>query len=376
MRLNRFIPLAKITGPLAKVLATFLFLVSAFLPDQNANAEVAIGVLTPLSGKTMMLGKQIELGARLAADRLKSKSDGVVVRLEVLDSACDADIAKKSAHQLLQLNVKIVIGPLCSKAMYAALEVLSPAGVPVIAPYIRASRLDRGRKDSGWLSYTLASGAHSETVNISRILLKRWQGMAYAIADDGSVYGRGLADEFRTLSELSGQKPVALATFRPLQSNQISMLRRLTKSGIEALFVGGDAGDIAQIARDVKKLGLDIEIAGGETLVMLPLVDDAASVPEGILAIMPIDPVLIPQAAGLIANLRQEGIEPEGALIPGYAMTEIAAKAIASEKLKLEGQSFDTIMGSIGFNDDGRASAYPYRLHVWVDQQVKPLGGF
>jgi len=121
---------------------------------------------------------------------------------------------------------------------------------------------------------------------------------------------------------------------------------------------------------------MDLEIAGGETLVMLPLVDDAASVPKGILAIMPVDPVLFPQAAGLIANLRQEGIEPEGALIPGYAITEIAAKALSNEILKLEGKSFDTIMGPISFGEDGRAGAYPYRLHVWADQQVKPLGGF
>ncbi len=368
MRKNRF-------TSLAIKLAAILFLANAILPNQSARAETTVGILTPLSGKSLTLGKQFELGAKLAVDRLAAKPDGVDIRLEVLDSACDVEMAKKSAWQLLQLNVKMVIGPLCSKAMYAALDVLSPAGVPVISPFIRASRLDRGRKDNGWLSYTLASGAHSETENISRILLKRWQGKAYAIADDGSVYGRGLADEFRTLAEVSGQKPVALATFRPLQSTQISMLRRLAKSGIEALFVGGDAGDIAQIARDAKKLGLDVEIAGGETLVMLPFVDDAASVPGGILAIMPLDPVLIPQAAGLVAGLRQQGIEPEGALIPGYALTQVAVKAIIDKTVKLEGQSFDTVMGRITFGDDGRAAAFPYRLHVWADQMVKPLGG-
>jgi branched-chain amino acid transport system substrate-binding protein len=368
MRPDRFIHISKI--PVAALL-----LVSLLWSFGSAKAEIAIGILTPLSGKTQTLGKQLELGARLAVDKHQSKPAATSIRLEVLDSACDEATAAKAARKLLQLNVKIVIGPLCSKAMYAALEVLSPNGIPVVAPYIRASRLDRGRKEEGWLSYTLATTANSETENISKILLKRWQGMAYAIADDGSVYGRGLADAFRTFAELNGQKPVALATFRPLQSNQISMLRRLEKSGIEALFVGGDAGDIAQIARDAKKLKLDLEIAGGETLIMLPYVDDAASVPDGILAIMPLDPTLFPRAAGLVANLHKEGIEAEGALIPGYALIEIAANAIANNLLKLEGQSFDTIMGSISFGDNGRAGAYPYQLHVWKDQKVKPLGG-
>ena len=367
---NRF------TQFLKNSLATMLFIGPVLSFASPSRAEIAIGILTDLSGKASLLGKQIELGARLAGQSTSDNDPSIDVRLEVQDSACDPRQAQKAAVKLLRLNVSVVIGPICSKAMYAAIKVLSPAGITVISPSIRASRIAHGRKKQNWLIYTLAGDAASESDAIAKLLLDRWQGKAYAIADDGSIYGRGLADQFRTLAELSGQKPVAIANYRPLQSNQISMLRRLAKSGLEALFIGGEAVDIAQIARDVEKLGLNIEIAGGESLSLLPYEDNALSVPQGVLAIMPVEPARYQAAAGLVSKLKRQNIDSEGGIIPGYALMQIAVAASKSGKTNIDGQEFDTILGTLKFSKDGHANAYPYQLHVWRNGQIKPLGGF
>lgn len=154
------------------------------------------------------------------------------------------------------------------------------------------------------------------------------------------------------------------------------MLRRLAKSGLEALFVGGEAVDIAQIARDVEKLGFDIEIAGGESLSLLPYEDNALSVPQGVLAVMPVEPARYQAAAGLVSKLKRQDIDSEGGIIPGYALMQIAVAAIKSGKTSIDDQEFDTILGPVRFSKDGYANAYPYQLHVWRDGQIKPLGGF
>jgi branched-chain amino acid transport system substrate-binding protein len=365
----------RFTRFLTYALATIVLFGNVILFATTSRAEMAIGVLTDLSGKASLLGKQIELGARLAADAHSNENPANELRLEVQDSACDPRQAQKAAVKLLRLNVSVVVGPICSNAMYAAIKVLSPAGITVISPFIRASQIARGRKKHNWLIYTLAGDANSEARAISDLLLKRWQGKAYAIADDGSIYGRGLSDQFRTLAELSGQKPIALANYRPLQSNQISMLRRLAKSGLEALFVGGEAVDIAQIARDVQKLGLDIEIAGGESLSLLPHEDNALSVPQGVLAVMQVEPNSYQAAAGLVSKLQRQGIDSDGGIIPGYALMQIALVAAKSGKTNIKDQSFDTILGAVRFSKDGYASAYPYQLHIWRDGQIKPLDG-
>ncbi len=340
-----------------------------------AKAEIAIGLMSDLSGKASLLGRNIELGARLASNEHKSGTGAENIRLFIQNSACNAKQAQKAAAKLLRLNIKIVIGPICNKALFAAIKVLSPAGITIITPNIRATRIARGRKKQNWLVYSLAGNAKTESQAISKILLDRWQGMAYAIADDGSIYGRGLADDFRTLAELSGQKPVAVANYRPLQTKQISMLRRLQKSGMEALFIGGDAVDIAQIARDAEKIGLDIEIAGGETVALLPFEEGAPLVPPGLLAVMPVEPLYLPAAAGLVNSLKRQGIAPDGGVIPGYALMQIAIKAAGSSK-NIDQIEFDTVLGKIRFSNEGYANAYPYRLHVWADGEIKPLGGF
>lgn len=340
-----------------------------------AKAEIAIGVLTDITGKASPLGKQIELGVRLAKSAHEADTNAENIRLEVRDSACDPKQAQKAAVKLLRLNVKIVVGLICSDAMYAAIKVLSPAGITIISPFVRTTQITRGRKKQGWKIFSLAGDAKSEVAAISKILLDRWQGKAYAIADDGSIYGRGLADDFRTLAELSGQKPVALANYRPLQSNQISMLRRLKKSGMEALFVGGDAVDIAQITRDAEKIGMDIEIAGGEAVALLPIEDGAATVPGGLLAVMPLAPFRLPAAAGLVSSLKRQDITTGGGIIPGYALMQIAM-IVAANNESIENRIFDTVLGQIRFSEQGFASAYPYQLHVWTDGQIKPLSGY
>lgn len=366
----------RFTNFLPLTLAAICFLGAGISFATQSRAEVAIGILTDLSGKASLLGKQIELGAKLAGQSAIDDDPSLELRIVIQDSACDPRQAQKAAIKLLRQNVTTVIGPICSKAMYAAIKVLSPAGITVISPSIRASRIARGRKKKDWQVYTLAGDAKSEADAIAKLLLERWQGKAYAIADDGSIYGRGLADQFRTLAELSGQKPVAVANYRPLQSNQISMLRRLAKSGLEALFVGGEAVDIAQIARDVEKLGFDIELAGGESLSLLPYEDNALSVPQGVLAVMPVEPARYQAAAGLVSKLKRQNIDSEGGVIPGYALMQIAVAASNSGKTIINEQKFDTILGPLSFSIDGYASAYPYQLHVWRDGQIKPLGGF
>ncbi len=345
-------------------------------PVSNAKAQIVIGVLTDLSAKSSIIGKQIELGARLGAGAPIARSGADDTLVVVEDSGCDPDTAKLAAKRLVEQNVRIVIGPICSKAMYAALDILSPAGIPLVSPFIRATHIARGRKDDGWLAYTLAGSANAEGEAIARILLKRWQGKAYAIADDGGVYGRGLADQFRTLADLSGQKPIANVNFRPLQSTQIAMLRRLARSGVEALFIGGEAYDVAQIARDAKKIGLDIEIVGGEALALLPYEDDATSIPDGILAVMPVDPALYPSSTKLVNNLKSERLQTTGGIIPGYAMVQIARAAIADDRVDLTGDAFETILGAVRFSKDGYANAYPYRLHIWANGRISPMGGF
>ncbi len=82
----------------------------------------------------------------------------------------------------------------------------------------------------------------------------------FAIVDDGTIYGRELAESFRLAAEQAGLKPVFVDTFRPQMDNQIGLIGRLRKAGATHVFVGGDRDDIAIMARDAAELAADLTL--------------------------------------------------------------------------------------------------------------------
>ena len=77
------------------------------------------------------------------------------------------------------------------------------------------------------------------------ILVREWRNDLFAIIDDGTIYGRELAETLRAAAELAALKPVFVDTFRPQLENQIALAGRLNRAGATHVFAGGDAEDVA-----------------------------------------------------------------------------------------------------------------------------------
>ncbi len=326
-------------------------------------ADISIGLAAPLSGPVALLGRQLRSGVETAA----ANYAGATVTLETADDACSADGGLKAARQFVNAKVGAVVGFLCTEAIQAALPILKQAAIPVITPGVRANSLTDQRHKTGWPVYRLAPRADEEAAAVSDILTKRWSDKLFAIIDDGTIYGRELAESFRLAAEQAGLKPVFTDTFRPQMDNQIGLVGRLKKAGADYVFAGGDRTDIAIIGRDAKKLGLSLTIAAGETLRAEP-----GDVPlaKGTLMIGLPD---WSQTNDLIAltQLEAADIVPEGYVLPGYAALQIAASSLTPQdpaqsfKDRIESIKFATAIGNVRFDDKGDVIGNPYRLYEW-----------
>lgn len=335
-----------------------------------ARAEaMRIGVAAPLSGPSQLLGEQIRNGALEAA----SAPD---ITLEVADDTCTGEGGVNAAQRFVDAKVQIVVGFLCTEAIEAALPILKQANIPVITVGVRTDSLTDRREKTGWPVFRLGPRADSEREAAGRLLTRLWREELFAVIDDGTIYGRELAESFRTAAEQSGLKPVFTDTFRPQLDNQIGLVGRLRKAEATHVFVGGDRDDIAIMARDAKKIGTDITFAGGENLRSAP-----GDVPlaEGTLmvALSEWSDMATPAA---IEKLGAKGIVPEGYVLPAYAATEIAITAVteAADTGKplagtLAGREFSTAIGAVRFNDKGDLSANPYRLFRFDGSRFLPL---
>lgn len=321
-------------------------------------ATVSIGVAAPLSGPSALLGKQIEAGAILAATAASAE-------LTIADDACTASGGAEAARKFVAAKVGMVVGFLCTEAIEAALPLLKDAGIPVVTVGVRADSLTDGREKSGWPVFRLGPRGDAERNAAASILTTLWRDELFAIVDDGTIYGRELAETFRAAAEQAELKPVFVDTFRPQMDNQIGLIGRLKKAGATRVFVGGDGVDVAIMARDAAELDAGIVFAGGEDLRAA-----MGDVPyaSGTLMIAPPEWAELADKSVLEAFAAAE-IIPEGYALPTYAAVQIAVAAAerttqADKKIgdALATDQFPTAIGRIHFDAKGDLAQNPYRL--------------
>jgi branched-chain amino acid transport system substrate-binding protein len=280
-----------------------------------------------------------------------------------VDDQCTGEGGAAAAKKLAEDKVAIVVGFLCTESIEAAMPVLKEAGIPVITVGVRTNSLTDRKNKTGWPVFRLAPRADAEGAAVSSILIDLWRSELFAIIDDGTIYGRDLAETLRSESEKAGLKPVFIDTFRPQLDNQIGLAGRLRKAGATHVFVGGDLDDIAILGRDAAKLGYNLTIAAGESL--RSAASDVPLQPGTLMVGLPEwSDVASPKA---VAAIKARGAEADGYALPAYAAVEIAKGAIAQAPggpllESLAKGDFNTAIGKIGFNDKGDLRDNPYRL--------------
>jgi branched-chain amino acid transport system substrate-binding protein len=213
--------------------------------------------------------------------------------------------------------------------------------------------------------YRLGPRADGEREAVGRLLTRLWGTELFAIVDDGTIYGRELAESFRLAAEQAGLRPVFVDTFRPQLDNQIGLVGRLRKAGATHVFAGGDRDDVAIMARDAGELQAGIVFAGGEALRAPP---GAVPMAEGTLMIA------LPEWAdvadeAVVRTLAEREVVPEGYVLPAYAAVQIVLTALGEADAaggplaaSLSGRDFATALGTVRFDQKGDLAENPYRV--------------
>jgi branched-chain amino acid transport system substrate-binding protein len=334
--------------------------IAALVLAGEAAAQASIGLAAPLSGPSAILGQQMRTGASMAAERLGTPS----VKLSVVDDGCTAEGGARAARELVAARVQIVVGFLCGEAIEAALPILKEAGIPTITVGVRTDSLTDRKERTGWLVYRLAPRADGERRAAGRLLTRLWQRELFAIVDDGTIYGRELAESVREAARQAGLSPVFVDTFRPQLDNQIGLVGRLRRAGATHVFVGGDRDDVAVIGRDAAELNTGLVAASGETLRFpgeIPLAAGTLMV-----GLPDWSDVVLPEVAKAFADKR---LLAQGYVLPTYAAIEVAHRVLAGQPSdpgpyagSLSGKNYPTAIGTIRFDEKGDLAAGPYRL--------------
>lgn len=350
---------------IAATILSFMVCVTTF----TTVAAKEIGLSLPFTGRGTAYAELVKSGVELAV----RQAEGIT--LKIVDDRCDPKLANDIAEKFS--NASIVIGPMCFETATAISAALNPTTAttkrPLIALKTRNNLLARARQFDGLELYALAKKSNAEAKAIVELGFPRFNGKPFAIVDDGSVHGRTLADDIRLLGDQEGFKPVILVNYRPLRSNQRAMLRRLQRTGVEALVISGEAEDVVTILRDMKALNLTWPVLIGEQASMIHHTQGADDVSNELLVIRETLPE-VEEDALFERLLNENKLRPDPALLTGYALAQIAIMQMREPDTELGTKKFETILGSYRFGSDGRAEFSPYQLHHWDGNKFVPVG--
>jgi branched-chain amino acid transport system substrate-binding protein len=374
MNLNHCpVPLLSFIRKLMRHVCIALFAMA--LGSQTAKAEVRIGLSLPFTGVAEKLARQFLVGANLAIE-LHNERGGETFVLVTADDGCDSELTKLSAEDLADAKVSIITGILCNEAAYGLANYFKESGIPVLVAGAQSERIIKDRERSEWNVWRLSPGDKAVASFAADVLADRWADIPYAIVDDGTAFGRTMADEFRNLMEDRGLPPQFQDNFRPTQSTQARLVRRLKGAGITHAFVGAQAEDIALIGKNAEDLGIPITLFGGDVLAILPYLDPE-TVPSGnLLAGLELPASMRPEASELLVQLQARGIDPLDQIIKGFQAVEVAIAAIGESsggrpemiRNALTTKVFDTALGPVSFRPDGSNAISPFRLFVWENR--------
>lgn len=228
---------------------------------------VKIGHSGPLSGAQAFSGKDNENGARLAIEELNAKPitvAGKKLKFELLseDDQGDPKSGVAVAQKLVDAGVRYVVGPYNSGVAIPASRTYHDAGALVATVATNPKLTQQGYQGLFRVNASDTQlGSKMALYAANELHLKN-----VAVIDDRTAFGQGVAEEFKKQAKASGMLVAGHEFTNDKAFDFTSILTKLKAKKVEAIFFGGYAPQGAPMARQMKQLGINAKLLGGDTI--------------------------------------------------------------------------------------------------------------
>jgi branched-chain amino acid transport system substrate-binding protein len=227
---------------------------------------VKIGHVGPTSGAIAHLGKDNEMGARMAIEDLNAKGvmiGGKKAKFELLaeDDAGDPKQGTAAAAKLVDSKVNGVVGHLNSGTTIPASKVYFDAGIPQISPSATNPKYTRN-------GYKTAFRLVADDVHLGgtlgRYAFKELKGKSIVVIDDRTAYGQGIAEEFKKAVVAAGGKITDSQFTTDKATDFTAILTSIRSKKPDVIFFGGMDAVAGPMLRQMKSLGVKAKFIGGD----------------------------------------------------------------------------------------------------------------
>ena len=236
-------------------------------PAMAQEQVVKIGHSGPLSGPNTFAGRDNDNGVRLAIEELNARKinvGGKTLKFELVseDDQCDAKTGVAVAQKLVDSGVKYVMGPYCSGVAIPASRVYNDGGALVSTVGTNPKVTQSGYKNL----YRIIASDTQIGSNMAIYAAKVMKVKNVAVIDDRTAFGQGVAEEFTKEAKKLGLTVVGQEFTTDKSTDFLAILTSLKAKQPQAIFFGGYAPQAAPMARQMKQLGINAKLLGGDTL--------------------------------------------------------------------------------------------------------------
>ncbi len=227
---------------------------------------VKIGHVGPTTGGIAHLGKDNENGAKMAIEDLNAKGltiGGKKIKFELLaeDDAGDPKQGTTVAQKLADAKVVAVIGHLNSGTTIPASKIYNDAGIPQISPSATNPKYtQQGFKNA----YRVVAHDGQLGGTLGQYAVKELKAKTVVLIDDRTAYGQGVADEFKKSATASGAKIAGHEYTNDKATDFKAILTKLKASNPDIVFFGGMDAVAGPMLKQMKELGLNAKMMGGD----------------------------------------------------------------------------------------------------------------
>jgi len=345
-------------------------------------AEVKIATAGPMTGQYAVFGEQMKRGAEMAVKDINARGgvNGEQLVLQVGDDACDPKQAVAVANQFVNDEVVFVAGHFCSGSSIPASAVYNEEGILQISPASTNPKLT----EQGFSNVFRTCGRDDvQGIYAANYVVNNKTGSKVAIIHDKSAYGKGLADEFKKELNKLGVTEVMYEAVTAGDKDFTALITKMKDAGVDLIYHGGYHTEAGLIVRQAREQGFNATLMSGDALVDKQYWEITGPTGEGTLMTFAPDPRKSPAAADVVAKFKAENYDPEGYTLYTYAaiqaFADAAAKAGSTDPeavaKALQDGSYETVLGSLSFNEKGDVLNPEYVMYVWKNGEYGEVGG-
>lgn len=255
----------------------------------NTPTVVKIGVAQPMSGNLAALGQDMHNGVKLAVDELnksgfKIKGKPVTLEVVVVDDRANADTGKQVAQQLVEAGIVAVVGHLNSGVSIATAPIYAEKNIAQLA-------ISTNPKYTELNLPTTFRLVANDTLQAKAIgsYASQWQAKAFAVLDDGTPYGKGLADGATVQLTKSGKQVALKQSFDDKTTAFDELAAKLKEANVDAIVSTLNDFQVVALVEALQKAGhTNLALLGGDTLKTTGALKAAGVLQGGLYATSPI----------------------------------------------------------------------------------------